>query len=147
MASGPNVYTISPGKNFADYLVMGLLRRHGNDSLTLSRLTILLPNRRSIRAVCDGFMRQTAGKALLLPRMQAIGDIDEDEWLMNSLNGDDDLTVLPAITDLRRQLLLLNLIARNRGIEPALAAPLARELANFLDRLQTEEVALSDLEI
>ena len=146
MASGPNVYTISPGKNFADYLVMGLLRRHGNDSLTLSRLTILLPNRRSIRAVCDGFMRQTAGKALLLPRMQAIGDIDEDEWLMNSLNGDDDLTVLPAITDLRRQLLLLNLIARNRGIEPALAAPLARELANFLDRLQTEEVALSALE-
>ena len=65
---------------------------------------------------------------------------------MDPLNGNDDLNVLPAITDLRRQLLLLNLIARNKAIEPALAAPLARELANFLDRLQTEEVALAALE-
>ena len=81
MVARPNVYTIAPGENFSDCLVMGLLRHYGDDPLTLSRLTLLLPNRRGIRAVRDGFLRQTGGKALLLPRMQAIGDVDEDEWL------------------------------------------------------------------
>ena len=146
MVARPNVYTIAPGENFSDCLVTGLLRRYGDDPLTLCRLTLLLPNRRGIRAVREGFLRQTGGKALLLPRMQAIGDVDEDEWLMDTSHGGDQLTLPPAITELRRQLLLLHLIARNRGIEPALAAPLARELADFLDRLQTEEVPLSALE-
>jgi len=146
MVARPNVYTISPSENFSDCLVMGLLRHYGDDPLTLSRLTLLLPNRRGIRAVRDGFLRQSGGKALLLPRMQAIGDVDEDEWLMDPSHGGDQLTLPPAITELRRQLLLLHLIARNRGIEPALAAPLARELADFLDQLQTQEVPLSALE-
>ncbi|MFP6772573.1 MAG: double-strand break repair protein AddB [Alphaproteobacteria bacterium] len=150
MTAGPNVFTIDPGTGFADQLVAGLLTRYGADPLDLGRLTLLLPTRRGIRAVRDGFLRRTAGRAMVLPRMQAIGDVDEDELLLDppqySAAGDDLLALPPAITALRRQLLLLHLIARDRGIDPAQSAPLARELAGLLDRLQTEDVPLDALE-
>ena len=150
MDAGPNVFTIAPGESFSDRLVEGLLHRHGDDPLSMSRITLLLPTRRGIRAVRDGFLRQSGGRAMLLPIMRAIGDVDEDELLldpgMDALHGGDLLQLPPGIGALRRQLLLLHLIARHRGVDPAQAAPLARELADLLDRLQTEDVPLSALE-
>ncbi|MDP6872253.1 MAG: double-strand break repair protein AddB, partial [Alphaproteobacteria bacterium] len=149
MEAGPNVYTIAPGESFSDRLVEGLLRRHGDEPLSLSRITLLLPTRRGIRAVRDGFLRQSGGRAMLLPIMRAIGDVDEDELLLDpgvgALDGGDLLELPPGISALRRQLLLLHLIARQRGVDPAQAAPLAWELADLLDRLQTEDVPLSAL--
>ncbi|MDE0944106.1 MAG: double-strand break repair protein AddB [Alphaproteobacteria bacterium] len=141
----PKVYTIVAGENFSDRLVDGLLQRFSVDPLMMSRVTLLLPTRRSMRAVRDSFLRQSDGRAMLLPRMQAIGDVDEDELLLDPSFGADLLELPPAITDLRRQLLLLHLIARNRDIDPSQAAPLAKELADLLDRLQTEDVPLSAL--
>ena len=81
MAPGPNVFTIPPGENFSGQLVAGLVDRHGGDPLGLGRLTLLLPTRRGIRAVRDAFLRHSGGRAMLLPRMRAIGDVDEDELL------------------------------------------------------------------
>ncbi len=146
MTSRPNVFTIPPGESFSDRLASGLLRRHGGDPLALGRLTLLLPTRRSIRSVREAFLRQTEGRAMLLPRMQAVGDVDEEELLFDPLQGPELLSRPPAISEMRRQLLLLHLIARNRDIDPAQAAPLARELAQLLDRLQTEAVPLAALE-
>ncbi|MDP7545654.1 MAG: double-strand break repair protein AddB, partial [Alphaproteobacteria bacterium] len=146
MPAEPKVFTIAPGESFSDRLVEGLLDRFGGDPLALNAVTLLLPTRRSMRAVRDGFLRQTGGRATLLPRMYAIGDVDEEELLLDPLHGDDLLSLPPAITALRRQLLLLHLIARPSGIDPAQAAPLARELADLLDRLQTEDVPLAALE-
>ena len=146
MAAEAKVFNIPAGENFTDRLVEGLLQRFGGDPLALTRLTLLLPTRRAIRAVRDGFLRQSGGRAMLLPRMRAIGDVDEEELLLDPLHGDDLFELPPAVTNLRRQLLLLHLIARHRGIDPALSAPLARELGDLLDRLQTEDVPLSALE-
>ncbi len=146
MPGAPKIFTISPGESFSDRLVEGLLQRFGGDPLALNAVTLLLPTRRGMRAVRDGFLRQTGGRAMLLPRMYAIGDVDEEELLLDPLHGDDLLSLPPAITALRRQLLLLHLIARPRGMDPAQAAPLARELADLLDRLQTEDVPLTALE-
>ena len=150
MAGEAHVFNIAAGDGFSDRLVEGLLLRYGGDPLTMNRVTLLLPTRRGMRAVRDAFLRQTGGRAMLLPRMQAIGDVDEEELLFDpafdALHGGELLELPPAITGLRRQLLLLHLIARHRGIDPAQAAPLARELADLLDRLQTEDVPLSALE-
>ena len=145
MTASAKVFTIVAGESFSDRLVDGLLQRFGGDPLSLSRVTLLLPTRRSMRAVRDSFLRQSSGRAMLLPGMQAIGDVDEDELLLDPSFGRDLLHLPPAITDLRRQLLLLHLIARNRDIDPSQAAPLAKELADLLDRLQTEDVPLSAL--
>ena len=79
--------------------------RHGGDPLGLGRLTLLLPTRRGIRAVRDAFLRHSGGRAMLLPRMRAIGDVDEDELLLDPLPGGDPSDLPPAITAPRRQLL------------------------------------------
>ncbi|HJM90855.1 MAG: double-strand break repair protein AddB [Alphaproteobacteria bacterium] len=150
MDGGPSVFNIAAGEGFSDRLAEGLLQRYGGDPLAMNRVTLLLPTRRGMRAVRDAFLRQAGGRAMLLPRMRAIGDVDEEELLFDpsfdALGGGELLELPPAITTLRRQLLLLHLIARHRDIDPAQAAPLARELADLLDRLQTEDVPLSALE-
>ncbi|MBT4490539.1 MAG: hypothetical protein HOC72_23575, partial [Rhodospirillaceae bacterium] len=51
MAAEPKVFTISPGESFSDRLVEGLLHRFGGDPLALNAVTLLLPTRRSMRAV------------------------------------------------------------------------------------------------
>ncbi|MDP6344705.1 MAG: double-strand break repair protein AddB, partial [Alphaproteobacteria bacterium] len=141
----PNVFTIPAGESFADNLVRGLLARHGQTPLELAQVTLLLPSRRGARAVREAFLRQADGRPMLLPMMRAVGDVDEEELAFDGLHGGDMLDLPPAIPALRRQLLLAQLIGRQRGIDVVQAAPLARELAALLDRLQTEEVPFSAL--
>ena len=51
----------------------------GASDQPLSRWTILLPNRRSARALENILLAESGARALLLPRIKPIGDIDEDE--------------------------------------------------------------------
>jgi ABC-type proline/glycine betaine transport system permease subunit len=46
----------------------------GDDPLVLARATVLLPNRRAVRALGEAFLVTGDGKPLLLPRLAAIGD-------------------------------------------------------------------------
>ncbi len=135
----PPVFTIASDLPFLDALVAGLLARGGADPLALAQHTILLPTRRSARALAEAFLRGGAGRPMLLPRLVPVGDVDAEELLLRG----DDVEIPPAIPELRRQLLLTRLVqgwGRARGSGPltaAQAAPLARELARFLDEVQT----------
>ena len=51
--------------------------------MTLSDVLILLPNRRAVRSLRDAFLRQAGGKSMLLPRIEPIGDVDEDELFLS----------------------------------------------------------------
>src|SRR5206468_1835989 len=91
------------------------------------------------------FLRASAGRALLLPRMRPMGDLDDDELGLaasDPMSGGVDIP--PALPDLRRRLLLTRLVLEwgsRRGTAPLLpgqAAGLARELARFLDEVQGE---------
>ena len=134
-------YSIPADRPFLDTLVAGILSDAGDDPLTLTRITILLPTRRAARSLGEAFLRASRGRALLLPRMTPVGDLDADELTI----GDDDsaLAVPPALPPLRRQLLLARLVrqwsARPGGspVTPGQAVPLARSLAEFLDIVQT----------
>ena len=48
------------------------------DPLTLPLTTIYLPTRRAARALREAFLAEAKGEALLLPRIRALGDPDED---------------------------------------------------------------------
>jgi ATP-dependent helicase/nuclease subunit B len=156
----PKVYTIAPERPFLATLAAGLLRMTADDPLRLARVTILLPTRRAARALRDAFLRAApagheAGTPLLLPHVRPIGDLDSDELTLLDGSGDaDTLAVPPAIPELRRRLLLTQLVmrwGRVRGQAPLLpgqAATLAGSLARFLDTVATEGAdfaRLSDL--
>lgn len=139
--TSPAVFTIPPGESFVDALAGGLLAETADDPLSLASILILLPSRRSCRALREAFLRQSHGRPLLLPRMRPLGDADEEEL---SLADDGRLDLLPAVPPLVRQLLLAQLILRlgaGRGghaPSPEQAARLAGELARLLDQVQTE---------
>ena len=150
----PAVYTIASDVPFLDALVAGLLEQAGDDPLALARQTVLLPTRRAARALREAFLRASAGKALLLPRLVPVGDVDAEELVLFGENAADEVgfDIPPAVPELRRQLLLTRLVlgwGRARGSGPLTAgqaAPLARELARFLDEVQSEGCDLAQLE-
>src|ERR687891_1044272 len=136
------VATIPPTLPFVDALAAGLLAEAGDDRPALAHTLVLLPTRRACRSLREAFVRQTDGRALLLPRIQPIGEVEADELL---LAGAIDLALPPAISSLRRQLLLTRLLsAVTTRQEHALR--LAGELALLLDELQTERVSLERLD-
>ena len=150
------VTTIAPEVSFLDALAAGLLARWGASSLELSQVHVFLPTRRACRGLSDAFLRASDGRPLLLPRMLPLGDLDEDELLLagdaaapGENFGESLIEELPpAISPLRRQLLLARLIlswsqatfgaaVATRPREDQ-AARLAAELARFLDQVETE---------
>ncbi len=136
------VATIPAGLPFVDALAAGLLAEVGDHRLALADMLVLLPTRRACRSLGEAFLRRAAGRALLLPRIQPIGEIEADELL---LDGTLDLALPPAIGPLRRQLLLARLLSPlDWPLEHALR--LAGELAALLDELQTERVPLEALD-
>src|SRR5947207_7001781 len=140
-----HVYTIAPDRPFLGVLARSLLDKAAGDPLSLARMTVLLPTRRAARALRESFLRLSGeeggvGAPLLLPRLRPIGDLEADEIALGGGEGTDDptLAIPPAIPELRRRLLLTQLVLRS-GEEsgnlllPGQAAALATALARLLD--------------
>lgn len=135
----PRFFSIPPGLPFADLLAQGLIERHGEEPLGLSRVLIYLPTRRAARTLRESFLRLLDGRPMLLPDMRALGDADEDEiWFSNPSMG---APPPPAISSLRRALMLSRLIGLRPDAPPTAGGQLAlaQELAALLDSLQIEE--------
>ena len=73
------VFTVPPQVSFLDALAAGVLARWGDAPIELSRVRVFLPTRRACRGLRDAFLRASEGRALLLPRMLPLGDLDADE--------------------------------------------------------------------
>jgi len=144
----PTVSYIPAGRPFVDRLAAGLLARHGDDPMAFARVTVLLPTRRAVRSLREAFLRVGEGRALILPRLTPLGDVDEDELTLTAAPGDAALDLPPAISDLRRQLLLTRLLLGRPDLvpQPAHAARLARDLAGLLDEVETEGLDLARLD-
>jgi ATP-dependent helicase/nuclease subunit B len=144
---GRAVFSIAPELPFLDALVAGLLALAQGDPLALARMTVLLPTRRAARALGEAFLRQGRGKPLLLPRLLPVSDLDAEELALlsgESESSDDAAGIPPVIPEATRILKLARLVmawAQSAGVETlsaAQAAPLAAELARFLDEAATE---------
>lgn len=166
----PRVYTIPPDIPFLDMLARAVLGGDlpvmggkAPDRLALSRWTILLPTRRAARALGEAFLRTGDGEAMVLPRIRALGDVDEDALSLEALpepgGGNLAFDLKPAISALDRRLALTRLIrgwsrarasAGDEGFRvpatPAQASSLAAELAAFVDSLDMEHVSLDGLD-
>ncbi len=146
------VFTIAVDRRFADALAAGVLAEHGGDPLALADLLILVPTRRSVRALREAFLRASGGKPTILPRLAPLGDVDESEWQVASGDG-SALSLPPAIEPAERDALLAQLVAAfkdNQGHPIAQSAAqallLARELGGLIDELAIEGVSFDRLE-
>ena len=105
------------------------MRRGEDDPLAVSHGLILLPTRRSARALAEAFLRARDGRPMLLPRITALGALDETPL---ALAGALDLP--PAVEPMQRLAALSTLILAMKGEGGAprtadRAWLLARELA------------------
>ena len=139
------VFSIPAGESFVDALAGRLLKETAGDPIGLADMLILLPTRRACRALQEGFLRASEGRPLLLPRLQPLGEDDEEEWAAEGIE------LPPAVPPLARRLLLTRLVLQlggGRGGQtpsPDQAARLADELGRLLDQVQTEELSFAQL--
>jgi len=135
-----NCRTIPAQTPFINTLARWILEQYGSDVAILTKTLVLLPNRRACRALREAFLDITGGRPLLLPRIQPLGDMDEDAHFMPSMD------IPPPISPLRRELLLTRLVmesALEYNMEQA--AELARQLAWFIDDVAREGLSFDRL--
>ena len=165
----PRVFTIPASAPFLPTLIAALRSgklgfEFARDPLALASATIYLPTRRACRLLRDAFLGSPEGDAAILPRIVAIGDIDEDEIAFaEAAAGDiaaDALALKPALYGLERRLLLTQLIvnwANSPALHgqsgaplvaqtPAAAAALADDLARLIDDMTTRGVPWARLD-
>ncbi len=134
----PGVYVLPAERPFLDTLVRALLTLEGKE---LARARLLLPSRRACALVRARFAAEANGRALLLPRIEPVGELAAEEGIAAPWGE----PVPEAVPPLVRQLLLSRLVtATGLGMEQAVRY--AGALASLLDELATEEVALDRLE-
>jgi ATP-dependent helicase/nuclease subunit B len=164
-APAPRVFTIPASVPFVPTLIRALIEGRlvpgfpaAQDPLALADATLYLPTRRACRLARDLFLEVIGKGAAILPRIVAIGDIDEDEIAFAQIGAGalagDALELPPALGGLERRLLLARLvltwaerIAPDREGEaplvannPASALALADDLARLMDDMTTRGV-------
>ena len=144
-----NLFTISSSFAMVDMLAKHVMEKYGDSPHQLSRVLIFLPSHRAIGYLREAFLRASDGKALLLPQMVALGDIEEKLILRNARPSPKDLvqlqTLLPATEMLDRLISLSRLVYHygeqtNKNMRFDQAVQLADQLAEMLDELQREQV-------
>lgn len=151
-----HVASIPPGVNFAAAFAAKLLQQYRDQPEKLTEILVLLPTRRASRIVREAFLQQSGGTAMLLPRLQTLGDIDSDALemeatalsiLSGSGTGMEMAAIPPAMPPLQRQLILTGLILRwpDYAGKPDQALALAETLGRLLDRVHTEGLEMAAL--
>jgi ATP-dependent helicase/nuclease subunit B len=125
----------------------------------LAAATLYLPTRRAGRLVREVFLGELRTQAVLLPRIVALGDIDEDELAFaeegESYGGTTALELPPKLGELERRLTLAKLVAA--WAKSSVTAPLvvggaastlalAGDLARLMDDIVTRGVGWSALD-
>ena len=140
------IFNLPPSLPFADALAAGLMKETKDAPETLSQYLILLPSRRACRNLQEAFLRQSDGVPIMLPRLSPIGDVDEEDLLLNNAISDIE-QIPPAMPAIKRQALLSKLICAlpNFANNIEAAVRLAKTLGQLMDQIYTENLDLTKL--
>lgn len=133
-------------------LVLGLTTLEQELKVSLADFTLFLPNRRSLRTFREVFVAQREGVPGLLPRMFALGDLDEEEFSFPPLAFSEEQALPPALSSLQRLFLIQNELAKTadmterRYYQGEQGHALAAELARLFDQLTDENIDITALE-
>jgi ATP-dependent helicase/nuclease subunit B len=167
----PRVFNIPASARFLPALARALIEGKlipgfpgSDDPLALAQLTLYLPTRRAVKLARETFLSCIGRDAAVLPRIVAIGDIDEDELAFaQAATGEiaEAALALPQTLDpLERKLLLAQLVvtwASSRDLHgtagtplvantPSAALLLAGDLARLIDDMTTRGVGWDKLD-
>ncbi|HET6238949.1 MAG TPA: double-strand break repair protein AddB [Acetobacteraceae bacterium] len=137
-----NLFAIPPHVPFLDAVAANWLG-HAATPLAVADGLILLPTRRAARSLADAFLRVSGGRALLLPRIMALGALDETPLALASA-----LDLPPAVEPAQRLAVLTQMILGLQGHHGAprtadRAWPLAVELAALMDEAERSGIDLA----
>ncbi len=141
---GPRWFSVAAHRPVLDDLAFALDAAFaGLGPEAMADAVVFTPTRRAGRELAQAFVRAASGRAVLLPQIRAIGDLDEGEPPFEP--GELALDLPPGVTPLRRRFELARLVVAHRHLfarplDAAAALELADALAGFLDSLQIEEV-------
>ena len=152
----PRVYNLAPGGHFLDELAEAVLSGFPVDDAKrpLNEWTILLPTRRAARVFADVLRAKRGARALILPRIKPIGDLDEDRLADEVVSAD----LPPAISSVAQLFVLLGLVkewlAKNQHLafaqeiaaSPLQSVRLAESLDELLRRVETQECGFDKLQ-
>ncbi len=153
MSDSPRLFSIASGQPFLDNLARTLFDDDARTRLygacELAQVQVLLPTRRAARELANLFLQladEQGTGALLLPRIETLGDMDEDA----PQAGRDRLDLAPAIEPMARHFYLLPLIRRwvelaGQPLNPVKLSGLAFDLESFFDQAQNEQVDFKEL--
>src|ERR1700737_1870416 len=126
---------------------------------SLAQATLFLPTRRAGRMAREIFLDELRGDAVVLPRIVALGDIDEDELAFSEeteqFGGVAPLEIPPRLAELERRLTLARLVAAWAKSPvsaplvvggPASTLALATDLARLMDDMVTRGVGWEALD-
>lgn len=153
------LWTVAPDQPFVQTLAQALL----DGSLlpeagiaappSLSQWTVLVPNRRSARFLAETLHNASGRRAMLLPRIKPIGDIDED--MLEDMPAAADIPdAIPQAGQLNVLLTLVMEWASTHDTHPLArdvltsgvqAFQLAVSLQEVLNQIETEEAAFTGL--
>ncbi|MBO9710892.1 MAG: double-strand break repair protein AddB [Caulobacter sp.] len=145
---GPRWFSIPAHRPFVEDLARGLLAALASlGPEALPRATVLTPTKRGARALADAFVAVGDGRALLLPQIRPLGDLDEGEPPFEP--AEVSLDIPPAVSSRRRRFELARLVAEHAHLldfrpQAGAALEMAKALADFLDSCQIEEVLADD---
>ena len=146
-------YNIPVGCAFLDCVAERFLEIYQDKPLDLANVLFLLPNRRACQSLADAFVRRQGLKPTLLPQMQPLADVTEDELLITGFDFSAGLRNLsPAMSTIERQMLFTKLLMSkpaDYGIEKmpvGQAASLAKELSSLMDMVYQQQLSFDNLQ-
>ena len=126
--------------SFWDVLAESYLRRYQNDTIGLSSVLFMLPNRRACQSLVAAFVRLQGLVPAVLPQIIPIAEIDDDELFFNSFSWNDiGFDIKSTISQEERLFLFARMIMSKpndfglKQISLAQAINLAIDLANLID--------------
>ncbi|MCW8915118.1 MAG: double-strand break repair protein AddB [Magnetovibrio sp.] len=146
MSEPAKVFTIPAHLSFVTSLAEGIIDRWGNKPENLAEVRVLLPTRRACRSLREAFLRLSDGTPMLLPQMTPLGDVDEDDMVLEPAGIEDALELPPTMGGTARVAQLARLVmAKDSETTPDQAVRLAGELAKLIDQVHTEGLDLARL--